>query len=82
MLLLIFPSGLGASGEGGARAGARPQRRADQAGEAGADGAEVRQEGGHEGDLAPGEPEAGGSGTFTRDRVLYSDGQMCVLFVD
>lgn len=55
-------TGVGASGEGRTRPWARPQTRADKTGEAGADCQEVRQEGGHEGDLAPGEPEAGGSG--------------------
>lgn len=55
-------AGLGASGKSGARAGAPPERRADQAGEAGADGPQVRQEGRHEGDLACGKPEAGCSG--------------------
>lgn len=55
-------AGVGASGEGGARARARPEGRADQTGEAGADGEKIRQEGGHEGDVAPGEPETSGPG--------------------
>lgn len=62
-------AGLGASGEGGARAGARPERRADQTGEAGADGEEIRQKGCHEGDLAPGEPETGGSGETSTTKL-------------
>lgn len=67
-------AGLGASGEGGARAGACPQRRADQTGEAGTDGEKIRQEGCHEGDLAPGEPETGGSGktSTTTLWILYN----------
>lgn len=68
MIQLIAPrvlAGLGASGEGGARAGARPEERADQAGEAGTDGQKVRQEGCHEGDLAPGEPETSSPGRST-----------------
>ena len=34
-------AGLGASGEGGARAGARPERRADQTGEVRTDGEKI-----------------------------------------
>jgi len=60
--------GLGASGVGGARARARPPGGADPPGEAGADGEEVRPQGRHEGDLAAGEPEAGGAGNGHKHR--------------
>lgn len=73
MLLIIPIAGLGASGKGGARAGTGPEGRADPAGEAGTDGAKIRQEGGHEGNVAPGEPKTSGSGQPTavnRELVL------------
>lgn len=69
---LIMCAGLGASGEGGARAGASPEGWADQTGEAGTDGEKIRQEGCHEGDLAPGEPETSGSGTKAKLWALYN----------
>lgn len=62
-------AGLGAPGEGRARAGARPKRRADQTGKAGTDGEEIWQKGCHEGDLAPGEPEIGCSGDTSRAKL-------------